>query len=531
MIKKTIKNKKFKKIFLIPYAIWFLLTLIAMIPDSTDSDPLTWGDFILVNLTIFIIWFVISFIISYIIIFISNKMIKIEKSVSVQSENLQLEEKEVKIIKEESKSRKLYSCESIINATEYGKMAPYFPKMYWTYVFYDMILNLIFTTIWAISTKSLITTLTFCIIYQLFIMLECKLRLRKMAEKSFIRMNKNGIYDTEFSTEFYNNFFIRKGKTISRKLYYDEINRFVETKTNIYLSVENKNLIIILQKDKCSEELINFLNEKIEKDKKCINKKNNIKVLKKTVKKDKRVFMIILFIVTILSIYGALFTYGLIGVIRENTYGYNIFKDMWTFWLWLPIPVLSIILGFKYKKQGLKCTKNIIGGFIVGFLLLIYGSMGLIFENLNDYTNSIFVITQNDYNDEIKYYEVNYKTNMRNTVSFESEIEEIYSTSGCVDRLNDKKLIFEKCEIKDKNETVIEINELFKDILTDVYEKEDSHILKIKILKVEEKYFVVTELNVNLWTPYVLYEYDYDKKELKYLYTFSSEDVIGIKVK
>ena len=216
MIKKTFKSVKFKKLFLIPYGIWFLFTIIAMIPVPEETDPLTWGDFIIANIFVFILWFIISFIITYIIMFISNKMTKVEKKVIIQSESMQFETKDniemnPKIDVPKSKElKKLYTCESIVNATEYGKMAQYFPKMYWTYVLYGMILNLIFTTLFAISTESLVITLIFCIIYQLFIMIVYKFKLKKIAEKSFIRANKKGIYDTEFSTEFYEDFFIRK---------------------------------------------------------------------------------------------------------------------------------------------------------------------------------------------------------------------------------------------------------------------------------------------------------------------------------
>lgn len=56
------------------------------------------------------------------------------------------------------------------------------------------------------------------------------------------------------------------------------------------------------------------------------------------------------------------------------------------FWCWLPIPILSVVLGFKYKKAGFKCTKNIVGGFIIGFLLLIYGSFWLMPTFEEDYS-------------------------------------------------------------------------------------------------------------------------------------------------
>ena len=65
--------------------------------------------------------------------------------------------------------------------------------------------------------------------------------------------------------------------------------------------------------------------------------------------------------------------------------GFDFTKYMWIFWCWLPIPILSIILGFRYKKAGFKCSKNIIAGFIIGFLLLIYGTFCMLPTFSEDY--------------------------------------------------------------------------------------------------------------------------------------------------
>lgn len=85
--------------------------------------------------------------------------------------------------------------------------------------------------------------------------------------------------------------------------------------------------------------------------------------------------MLASFLLTILSIYGAILTSGLVSKNKPSSL-FN--ESIWVFWLWLPIPIISIILGFKYEKNGFKCTKNIIGGFIVGILLLVFGSFTFI---------------------------------------------------------------------------------------------------------------------------------------------------------
>ena len=50
------------------------------------------------------------------------------------------------------------------------------------------------------------------------------------------------------------------------------------------------------------------------------------------------------------------------------------FDNMWVFFLLTPIPISSIIFGFVLKSKGYKYKKNIIGDFIITFILCIYGS-------------------------------------------------------------------------------------------------------------------------------------------------------------
>lgn len=94
--------------------------------------------------------------------------------------------------------------------------------------------------------------------------------------------------------------------------------------------------------------------------------------------------MTILFIITIASLWGALYSVTLVNKVIPQ-HGFDFVKNMWVFWCWIPIPLLSIVLGFKYKKAGLKCQKNIVGGFIIGFLLLIYGSFCMLPTFSEDY--------------------------------------------------------------------------------------------------------------------------------------------------
>ncbi len=104
--------------------------------------------------------------------------------------------------------------------------------------------------------------------------------------------------------------------------------------------------------------------ENLEKNKKIVEIKN-IKLVKS--------LMITLFIITICSLWGGLWTMALVNNINPQN-GFNFTRNAWVFWCWLPVSISSIILGFVYKSKGLKCTKNIVAGFIMSFFLLLYGA-------------------------------------------------------------------------------------------------------------------------------------------------------------
>lgn len=60
-------SKFFWKLFLVPSIIWVLFSLLALIPDETDPDPLTCGDLIIADVTLIIMWLLISCLINFVV--------------------------------------------------------------------------------------------------------------------------------------------------------------------------------------------------------------------------------------------------------------------------------------------------------------------------------------------------------------------------------------------------------------------------------------------------------------------------------
>lgn len=100
--------------------------------------------------------------------------------------------------------------------------------------------------------------------------------------------------------------------------------------------------------------------------------KNSSKTIEKSIPNKWRVLSIGLLVASLLSIFAAI---GLVGVASE----YNNFNEnMWLFFLFVPIPVASLIFGFMMKSKGYQYKKNIIAGIVMTFLLCIYGSFTFI---------------------------------------------------------------------------------------------------------------------------------------------------------
>lgn len=201
------------------------------------------------------------------------------------------------------------------------------------------------------------------------------------------KVKKKNPIDTESFNEFYEDYMIKKSKNKRMRINYENIIKVIETNTNFYL--KDSKFIVILQKEKCSENLIIFIKKKFKNnlvDKSSKQKQRNKKEYnEKNVKRG----MIALFILSLLSMFGALYTNILVS--KDN-----ILKNMWVFWLWLPIPVASIVLGFIFIKKNIKCIKNIVAGFIVSFLLLIYGCFSFInFDIINYKIQTISIVNHN----------------------------------------------------------------------------------------------------------------------------------------
>lgn len=158
-------------------------------------------------------------------------------------------------------------------------------------------------------------------------------------------------------------------------------------------------------------------------------------------------------------------------------------------------------------------------------------------EKHADYTNSIYVITEED-NGTNKYYEINDKQNKRRINPFTCYDYVKYTIRFCHDHDGkENKNIFndDTCIVSvDGNRFEKLENDKLKEIMVIIGNKFDSPIFETKVFKTNNHYYAFITLNtvMSIYSPDYLYYYDETKKELKYIYHhFYNEEITCIKEK
>ncbi len=107
--------------------------------------------------------------------------------------------------------------------------------------------------------------------------------------------------------------------------------------------------------------------------------------------KKEKVIANILFWMTLIS---PMFSFALASIIGEaNIFSVaGIIRYSWIMWLFIPIGILSILIGIKLKKSKQKYKKNYIIAFICLPLIIIFGSYRFIFSNVSYDVNKVNII-------------------------------------------------------------------------------------------------------------------------------------------
>lgn len=109
-----------------------------------------------------------------------------------------------------------------------------------------------------------------------------------------------------------------------------------------------------------------------------------------------RAVSVLLSVLSFLSIMGAM-----MGASALTSVNHATTENMWVFFLFLPIPIASIVFGYHLKKKGYKHKTNVIVGVIMALLLCIYGSFSITFADLYSHDDEDLVYWENAMNIDI----------------------------------------------------------------------------------------------------------------------------------
>ncbi|MGE5456703.1 MAG: YcxB family protein [Ignavibacteriales bacterium] len=333
--------------------------------------------------------------------------------------------------------RKKLKTETKVTLREYKKMTKSFPYKLWKRL---IIVSVIITAICSLAfiPPDPVSIFDFLLMDGIFIVCAALIIktidviLQKHNYKKFFQINHDNV---DYKISFYDDYFQKESINEIHKIKYNGIKKIKETDDNFYLLLNNRIIIIIL-KQNCTNELLEFIKNI------CIKNNlgnNSYKNIKEYLNKDSSSYrkikknLIALFILTILSPYigsGIVLLLEVKTDVQNNLFT-NFTDNMWVMFLFLPIPILSIILGFIYRKKGVKCTKNIVGGFIIAILLITYGSFTFMFNfetNYSEISSYEKVIGIDDIPTKGKYIKTEWSTDylinhITNYVMFTDSVE------------------------------------------------------------------------------------------------------------
>ena len=196
-----------------------------------------------------------------------------------------------------------------------------------------------------------------------------------LAYKKAWKSKEERISEIVYLYEIFEEYFmltISQNKEIRRtqKVYFDDIEK-IQVIEN-YLSLQISGQLYVLKKDMLAPDsvLLEYCNRVPDK------------VESKKPKDRLRLISILLFVLSIATIW-----FSLIGVAVLSSSNMAMTENMWVFFLFLPIPIASVVFGFYLKRKGCKYMKNVVVGFIMASFLCIYGSFSFIFADLYSHSD------------------------------------------------------------------------------------------------------------------------------------------------
>lgn len=164
-------------------------------------------------------------------------------------------------------SKKLFSTKSVMTPDKYGEMAKEFMisnimgSLFLIDIFLIIILVILNLLIYKIPFK---IDVALFIVINIITIINLKINMYSLSRNNYIkRMTRLKLpLENESEIDFYEDHLVSRGKHKIIEIYYKEVNHAIETEKSIYLKCSKYNVTVLLEKDKCSGELIEFINNK-----------------------------------------------------------------------------------------------------------------------------------------------------------------------------------------------------------------------------------------------------------------------------
>lgn len=181
------------------------------------------------------------------------------------------------------------------------------------------------------------------------------------------KKNVNRICDSTYIYEVYTDYiditiYHKNELTRKSKYYFTDIEQIQQLGNWLTLQIGGSGFLFKQNELKSDSTILTYIH------------KNPSKTITDRMPFKQKILSNLLFIASLLSITGAL---ALTNILSKRN-GLST-ENMWTFFLFTPITIASIVYGLILKSKGYRYKKNVITGIIMTFLLCIYGSFTFIF--------------------------------------------------------------------------------------------------------------------------------------------------------
>lgn len=263
-------------------------------------------------------------------------------------------------MKKDDKKEKLFTYEQEINLEQFKDYIKVYPIVFWNDFIIILMIILFFVLIFGIIDDTSILGVVGNFFGWFILCLVIRLsKKEKIIAQKYKDQEKN-TRDKKYTLDFYKYYFIRTSENITRKIFYCDVKKIIES--NMYFYLTDNISILSIKKDKMTDEAKEFIRS-INKDV-YVNKKIKNELSPRIINK----ILLIIFVLSILSILYYIYNF-------DDT-KYNVVKDSWHLIILSILPLLSLILGIIYINRGkeYKAKKNIVGGIIALLLICIFAT-------------------------------------------------------------------------------------------------------------------------------------------------------------